>query len=440
MLDLIGKLLLGFALLVVGVGYGILAHNNHLFPMPLVDLARTGAIPLMQRLNDQLPWYYVRENPARRPITPAANVAGLTLVTGLVADSRLAATVVDERGQAVHRWDIDWFELWPDPSHVPAELQPKERPGELIHGAVVMANGDLVFNFERLGLIRLDACGAPIWRLPYRTHHAIHRDESGNFWIPGQITRTEPDARRPNYQPPFEDFTVLEVTPAGDIVREISVFDLLIDNGLHGLLHMANTRDFETKVSGDTLHLNDVETFPSDLPAGVFRRGDVMISLHNVNTIMVFDPDELRITYTSTGQVLRQHDPDFIDGNTISVFDNNNLLPDQRNQSSRIVTISALGGQAAIRFAGTDQQPFFTDIMGKHQVLANGNVLVTESRRGRAFEIDAQNTVVWEYINRVTDGVIGVISEAQRLAPHYDKAFFERAAADCPVPRGGRAG
>ena len=196
---------------------------------------------------------------------------------------------------------------------------------------------------------------------------------------------------------------------------------------------MANIDDWQTDVSGNTLHLNDVKTFPSHLEAGVFKPGDVMISLRNINTILVFDPDDLRIKFTSVGQVLRQHDPDFLDGNTISVFDNNNLLPDQQAVSSRIVTISAIDGKANIRFAGTADDVFFTDILGKHQSLPNGNVLITESRRGRAFEIDRENAVVWEYYNRVGDGVNGVITEAQRLPPNFNKAFFEKTAANCPV-------
>ena len=47
-----------------------------------------------------------------------------------------------------------------------------------------------------------------------------------------------------------------------------------------------------------------------------------MISLRNVSTVLVFDPDDLKIRYSITGRFVRQHDPDFVDNNTISVFDN----------------------------------------------------------------------------------------------------------------------
>lgn len=434
MLDRIAKILFGLSIAIVGVGYGMLAHSQKLFPVPQIQLAAQGANSLFDRVSGRLPWYYRQDAGETQTTVSATYTPGLTLVSGMAADRRMAATVVDANGKPVHRWQIDLFDLWPDRSHLPASLQPKERPGTLIHGTVLLPNGDLVFNFERLGLIRLDICGSVVWRLPYRTHHSIYRDESGNFWVPGQITRTEPSDALPNYRPPFEDYTVLEISPAGEILREISVFDLLIANGRRGLLHMATTSDWQTEVTGNTLHLNDVETFPSDMAAGVFRRGDIMISLRNINTVLVFDPDDLRITFISTGQVLRQHDPDFVDGDTISVFDNNNLMPDQTGQASRIVTLSATDGSADIRFAGTREKGFFTDIMGKHQLLANGNILITESRRGRAFEIDRENAVVWEFYNKVSDGLIGVISDAERLPPQFDRTFFETTAARCSAP------
>jgi hypothetical protein len=243
------------------------------------------------------------------------------------------------------------------------------------------------------------------------------------------VTRYARQSALPNYAPPFEDYTVVEVSAEGKVLTEISVFDLLDRNGLGGLLYMSTLDHSSFQVSGDTLHLNDVETFPAALAPGVFEAGDILISLRNISTVLVFDPRTLRVKFVTTGRVLRQHDPDFIDGNTISIFDNN---PRDR-QYSRIVTMSAADPTQAVhvRVEGSDGQPFRTPKMGKHQYLPGGNVLVVESVSGRVIEIDRAGRIVWQYVNLVKDGVAGSIADAVRLPPAMDAAFVAGAVSAC---------
>ena len=69
--------------------------------------------------------------------------------------------------------------------------------------------------------------------------------------------------------------------------------------------------------------------------------------------------------------------------------------------------------------------------MGKHQWLKNGNLLITEGSEGRAFEINKNGNIVWEYINLVEDGYIGIVEEVQRLPNNFTKEFFEQRTKDC---------
>ena len=66
-------------------------------------------------------------------------------------------------------------------------------------------------------------------------------------------------------------------------------------------------------------------------------------------------------------------------------------------------------------FQGSAKRPFFTDIMGKHQWLPNGNLLITEACKGRAFEINPDGKIVWNFVNYVDDGVVGLVEEVKRL-------------------------
>ena len=143
------------------------------------------------RLTNERSWLYRPTTDSRKLPTylPEAAYPGLNLVTAVAADDRLAAYIMDMRGKIIHSWEVDWFKVWPDARHLPDRALPKERPGTHIHGVVVLDDGDIVYNYEHLGLVRLDLCGDVVWRLPYRTHHSIHRDDDGDLWVSAQINR-----------------------------------------------------------------------------------------------------------------------------------------------------------------------------------------------------------------------------------------------------------
>ena len=359
--------------------------------------------------------------------------SGLNLVTSMVTDDRISIRVIDMEGQVHNEIFVDWFDIWPDATHIPASDVPRSRPGTHIHGIVMLANGDVVFNFEQLGLVRMTPCGEVVWKLPYRTHHSVSLDQQGNLWVSGQITHVDKVADYPNHQPPFREPMVLKVSPDGRILEEISVFDILIKNDLRGYLHLVTANNQNTVVTGDTVHLNDVEIFPTTLDEGIFQHGDIMISLRNISTVLVFDPDDLKIRYSITGRFVRQHDPDFMDGNTLSIFDNNNIAPKNFGHSSRILVVSAISGDIDVWYEGTDVKPFYTDIMGKSQWLEDGSLLVTDSRNGRAFQLNPNREIVWEFTNLVDEGVVGIVEEVQRLPAEMTPLFEDEQSLRCKL-------
>lgn len=358
----------------------------------------------------------------------------LSLVTGLAANDLLSAKIINMEGEVVHEWLIDWFDLWPNPTHIPKGYPdlPKERPGADIDGAVLLENGDLIFNFSYLGMVRLDICGNIVWRLPYFTHHSIYLDDDGFLWASGQIYHNGRIEEYPQLQPPIYEQTIIKVSLEGEIIEEISVLDLLQKNNLIGLYFLSDNNNY-AEVSDDPLHLNDVKPFPRHIEEGVFHHGEIMISLRNRNTIIVFQEEDLKVTQVITGGFVRQHDPDFIDGNTLSVFDNNNITEPYDEQQSSVRIISLLEETNTIFYTGNAENYFFTNTRGRHQWLSNGNLLITESKRGRAFEVDQNGNIVWEYINLVDDGLVGFISEVSRLPINFTENFFNQLNSICEV-------
>lgn len=434
-LEKLPKYMFIFSICTLMFFYGYFVHKNHVFPYTFLQNAYAGKNTILSfsignNINESIyenVWYYKKTNFTNKiPTYDVSNAYnGLSLITSIVENNSLSVRIIDMLGSTIHEWNVDWFDIWTDATHIPKIDMPKSKPGTLIHGVLLLNNGDLIFNYTQLGLVRLDICGNVIWKLPYRTHHSIYLDENNILWVSGVKYRENYLSNFPNYKPIFRESIVLKVSLDGKILNEISIMDLLMENDLQGLLYMGSLDHWSTEVSGDILHLNDIETFPINMKEGVFKTGDIMFSLRNINTIIIFNENTRKVKYVSIGGFVRQHDPDFIDGNTISIFDNNNISPYDQGRS-RILVKSFIDNLSRVHYQGNAEHPFYSDILGKHQWLQNGNLLITEGSKGRAFEIDKNGEIVWEYINLVKDGYIGIMQEAQRLPKYFTKKFLDQ--------------
>lgn len=425
MSDKIAKSLFLLAVILIIYCYGYFSHQFKLFPADVVSEVKDGIDKFFSE--DELPFQYAKTEKTQKIINPnpAAMAPGLTLISRVGKDDKLIAEVIDADGTVIHHWSLDWFDIWPNATHLPEDLNPKEPPGSHIHGMVLQENGDLIFNYDLLGMVRVDANSNVIWRLPYRTHHSVYQSEDGHIWVPGVIRHEKPLDWLPFYEPNFAEYTILEVDPDnGKILREISVPKLLQENHLQGLLYLSSLK-LHPKSNGDTLHMNDLELFPEDMKPGFFKPGDVMISMRNINTVLVFDLETHKKKFVSTGAYVRQHDPDFVDGNTISIFDNNDSAPVDSGVQSRILLQKAPSGDVSVAYTGNKAHPFHSFLLGKHEWQDNGNLLIADSRNGRAFEVTPDGDIVWEYNNIVRKGVVGFVETAQRLPKHFSREFFK---------------
>jgi len=262
-------------------------------------------------------------------------------------------------------------------------------------------------------------------------HHSLFEAEDGTIWASAETYVAEGQTGHPQIAAPYHAWTAQQISPDGDILQTIDVTQVIAENDLSGLLHLASISNENTTVRGDTLHLNDVEVFPSSATSTLFSPGDVMLSLRNINTILVIDQATRAVKWRATGDFLRQHDPDFLPDGRILLFDNNNLSQGFGDGSSRIIVIDPVSGSKQVVFEGSDAVPFYTAIMGKQQALANGNLMVTSSLQGRAMEVSPAGQPVWAHDNRATDEFNALLTEATVLPEWMDKDFFEARRSNC---------
>lgn len=154
----------------------------------------------------------------------------------------------------------------------------------------------------------------------------------------------------------------------------------------------------------------------------MFEAGDIMFSLRSLNMIAVIDPETARVKWSQIGPWHRQHDPDFLPNGTISVYDNRMALG-----ASRIVVVDPGTRETRVVFDGARHGNFYSWQRGRHQTLANGNIMIAESERGRAIEVDPQSEIVWKYENVYDAEWNGPINDALVLPPD----FFADGALNC---------
>ena len=71
-------------------------------------------------------------------------------------------------------------------------------------------------------------------------------------------------------------------------------------------------------------HLNDVEPLPAAWAAQfpLFKAGDLLVSLRNMNMIAVIDPQTKLVKWQLSGLFVQQHDADFLPNGHLMVYDN----------------------------------------------------------------------------------------------------------------------
>jgi hypothetical protein len=372
---------------------------------------------------------------------PVNDPGDLILLAGFF-DYTNELRLIRRDGTVVARWPISYSKLFPnaheffpdvDPELLPNAAAPQTDWNIDTHGALALPDGSVVFNFERAGLAKLDRCGRVVWTVRRRTHHSVERAEGGGFLVPGRRTILEGPSPFPPFEPPFEEDTILRIADDGRVLWERSVPRLLYDSGFEPVITSTNRGlGPGMRWHQEIVHLNKVDELTSDMARDfpMFEGGDLALSFRGLNMIMVIDGDVTRVKWWRMGPWIRQHDPEFKRGGTIVVFNNNIYsgwvfdtddltTPVSTPRVSNIVEVNPVSGETSILFGGRPGVELLTVTRGKVDVTPRGGLLITEQEGGRVIETDADQRVVWEYLNRYDASSVAEINEARLYPSDY---------------------
>ena len=348
---------------------------------------------------------------------PGQSQKGLTLITSMWQNTN-GIDLIDLNGVLIHKWRVSLNTIFPETKRRPFPLKDWDT---LINGVLPYPNGDVIFIMAEGGLVKIDKRSNVLWKLDHPVHHSIHEDKEGNLWVPGTKNHSQAVERLPFFQPPFAEELLLKVSPDGKILREISILNIFIKSGLEALFLVSSGKTLIRKIY-DITHLNDIEildeTMAPQFP--LFNEGDIMVSMNNLNLIVIIDSVTEKIKWWMTGPFNRQHDPDFLPNGRIAVFDNrSDLAEGEKLGGSRILSIDPVSRKIDIIYQSGPKNKFYTEYMGRHQFLPNGNILITETLAGRIFEINSQGEIVWSYINRYDEDEVIMVTEGIRLSENF---------------------
>jgi hypothetical protein len=246
-------------------------------------------------------------------------------------------------------------------------------------------------------ITRLDWNSSRLWVSSVDHHHDLAVGAGGRIYTlsarQGWLTD---DSRRL----PVLDHAVTVLSGDGRLERTIPLLPLFADRipaerraRMVELLADFRFSSPEYHEASDVLHPNTIEIIARDI--AVAPAGSALLCFRSLDLVAIVDLEAERVLWTwGPGVLERPHHPSLLDDGSLLVFDNGEF-----RGFSRVIQLDPATQRVLWEYRGDPPESFFSVVRGSAQALPNGNVLITESTRGRVFEVTREGDVVWEFLN-----------------------------------------
>ncbi len=285
------------------------------------------------------------------------------------------AALVDVEGTEIRRWagprDTHWdgCTLGPGGDLFVAGVE-RRSPGQPVHEPTRF-------------LARFDWEGREVWRVHTEAHHDVSLTADGRLLTLDMLDR---EVDRDGSAVLIRDHQLVWRDPdTGRRVAEASLYDRL-----HGVAELSLQWPGVTHGFIDIVHANTVaevrgsERFPD---------GSIMVTSRHQHLVFVLAPGGGEVLWAwGPGTLMRPHEGLLQPDGSVLVFDNGGA----RRPWSRLVRVDPETESVSWEWRSDG---FYTESRGGLVALPNGNLLVTDSNAGRAFELDTRGQIVWEFLN-----------------------------------------
>jgi hypothetical protein len=298
----------------------------------------------------------------------------------------------------------------------------------------VNADGSLFAVVPLRALLKLTPASELAWAADIAAHHDLAVEDSGNVLV---LTEAPRLVAVGGHSHVILDNLVTILDPQGTLQAEVSLYDVLrTEPRLRGLIDASSQHRSERfRRSGwptaadavpldvvdeiravlssgmyhgerrqalrrlralpgspcDVLHTNTIELVEAH-PEGLWNDGDVIVCMRELDTVAVVDLKRAAVRWWwGGGELSRPHQPSVLPDGRVLVFDNGIQMG-----RTRLVIVDPVTREVTWTWSASPPQSFFCPLAGGCERLPSGNLLVTNSTAGAAFEIRMDGRVVWQ--------------------------------------------
>lgn len=258
-------------------------------------------------------------------------------------------------------------------------------------------------NYEKAPWGIWDKNSKLIWKKNQAIHHDIFITEKNTI-----LTLEKETQKYKNRLVEFD--TIVEYDMKGKKINTISIWENLkefqkqhkkfpLDLPKIPLIPLVAKRKEKSPWGGnyDYYHANSIQIIPENKSGKKdkrFQKGNIIISFRHGSLIYILDKDTNKIVWNLGQNAIENN----IEGqHAVQILNNGNLLIFDNGRYrgwSRIIELNPINLKIEWEYK---KENFFTIAQGYVQRLDNGNTLITESEKGRVFEITKDKEIVWEF-------------------------------------------
>lgn len=307
------------------------------------------------------------------------------------------------------------------PVHAWADPEPRAKGWDHVvlgpEGGLYAINGNGV-------LERWSRDSRRLWRREIDAHHDLAFDLDGN---PVVLVRRRTEFQRDGRTLPVVDDCLVTLDPRNGAERRRACLAPQLADRIDTARADAIARELDARPDSgdwnpkvlDAFHTNSIVFLDRDVP-GLGKRGDAMLSVRQMNAVVVLDPVDGTLRFWwGPGELQHPHHATLLADDRVLIFDNG-----RSRRWSRVLELDPATRAITWRYGEAEDERFFSAKRGASQRLANGNVLVTDSESGRAFEVTRDGDVVFEFANpHIYEDKRAAIYRMVRITPEHAAAL-----------------